>query len=165
MKTVLFFLLSCGWINGMSFAQELSLHPLLRDGAVLQRDVPVPITGLAPAGTQVWLNWKNKTYTTSADTSGKWAVLLPPGPAETQGQTLRVKSGTSSLQITNLLVGEVWLASGQSNMEWILAECVTQSAEAAKAADPLLRFTTIPRIIAETPAATVPVTWQAATPD
>ena len=165
MKTVLFFLLSCGWINGMSFAQELSLHPLLRDGAVLQRDVPMPITGLAPAGAQVWLDWKNKTYTTSADTSGKWALLLPPGPAETQGQTLRVKSGTSSLQITNLLVGEVWLASGQSNMEWILAECVTQSAEAAKAADPLLRFTTIPRIIAETPAATVPVTWQAATPD
>ena len=165
MKIILCFFLFLGWMVGMSVAQELSLHPLLRDGAVLQRDVPVPITGRAPAGAAVSLDWKDKTYATSADASGKWAILLPAMPAETQGQTLRVQSGNSSLQINHLLIGEVWLASGQSNMEWILAECPLQSAEAARATDPQLRFTTIPRTIAETPADTAPVVWHTATPE
>ena len=165
MKPALFLLLFFGYQGGIAFAEKLSLHPLLRDGAVLQRHVPVPITGRALAGAAVSLDWKGKSYATSADASGRWAILLPAGSAETRGQTLRVKSGNSALQVDDLLVGEVWLASGQSNMEWILAECARQSEEAAGAMDPDLRFTTIPRTIAETPCNTAPVVWQTATPD
>lgn len=150
---------------GIGWTQNLSLHPLIKDGAVLQRDVPLPVTGRAEPGTKVIIEWKGQSHTGSADPSGKWSVLLPAGPAESQGQTLRVQSGKDSLTITNLLVGEVWLASGQSNMEWTLEKCAVQSAEAAHASDPGLRFTTIPRAIAEQTMETVPVVWQTATPE
>jgi len=145
--------------------QDLSLHPLWKDGAVLQRDVPLPLTGRARPGETVTVDWRGRTHTRTADASGRWSVLLPPTPAESRGQTLGVQSEAASLVVTNLLVGEVWLASGQSNMEWILKECVAQSAEAAQAADPLLRLVTLPRAMADQPTEDVPVAWQTATPD
>lgn len=145
--------------------QDLSLHPLWKDGAVVQRDVPLPLTGRARPGTTVTVEWRGRTHTRSADASGRWSVLLPAGPAESRGQTLQVKSGTESLEVTEILVGEVWLASGQSNMEWILRDCGAQSAEAARAADPLLRLVTIPRAMADQPKDDVSVAWQTATPD
>lgn len=165
MKALFFFLLFLEISVVGSWAQNLSLHPLLKDGAVLQRDVPLPVTGRAEPGAKITVEWKGQTRTGAADKSGKWLVLLSAGPAENRGQLLRVSSGKETLQITNLLVGEVWLASGQSNMEWILEKCAVQSAEAAQAADPELRFTTIPRAIAEQPVETVPVVWQTATPE
>jgi len=164
-KALFFSLLFLEIFLGIGWTQNLSLHPLIKDGAVLQRDVPLPVTGRAEPGTKVIIEWKGQSHTGSADPSGKWSVLLPAGPAESQGQTLRVQSGKDSLTITNLLVGEVWLASGQSNMEWILEKCAVQSAEAAQAADPQLRFTTIPRSIADRPMENVPVVWQTATPE
>jgi sialate O-acetylesterase len=164
-KALFLSLLVMGIFWGNGWAQNLSLHPLLKDGAVLQRDVPWPVSGWAQPGAKITVEWKGVTHTGSADDSAKWLVLLPAGPAENQGQVLRVRSGKDSLQITNLLVGEVWLASGQSNMEWILEKCAVQSAEAAQATDPELRFTTIPRAVAEQPMETVPVAWQTATPE
>ena len=145
--------------------QDLSLHPLWKDGAVVQRDVPLPLTGRARPGAPVTVEWRGRTQTRLADASGRWSVLLPAGPTESRGQTLRVQSGTNSLMVTDLLVGEVWLASGQSNMEWILRDCGAQSAEAAQAADPLLRLVTIPRAMADHPKDDVSVVWQTATPD
>lgn len=147
------------------WAQELSLHPLIKHGAVLQREVPLSLKGQAKPGAEVSVEWQDEVFKGKADSNGKWSVLLPTGPTKEQGQNLRVRSGAESLQITNLLVGEVWLASGQSNMEWILKSCAVQSAEAARAEDPLLRFVTIPRSIADQPAETVPVAWQSATPE
>ena len=145
--------------------QDLSLHPLWKDGAVVQRDVPLPLTGRARPGAPVTVEWRGRTHTRLADASGRWSVLLPAGPAESRGQTLRVQSGTDSLVVTDLVVGEVWLASGQSNMEWILRDCGAQAAEAAQAADPLLRLVTIPRAMADQPKDDVPVAWQTATTD
>ena len=145
--------------------QDLGLHPLWKDGAVVQRDVSLPLTGRARPGATVMVEWRGRTHTRSADASGRWSVLLPAGPAESRGQILRAQSGTDSLEVTNLLVGEVWLASGQSNMEWILRDCGAQSAEAAQAADPLLRMVTIPRAMADQPREDVSVAWQTATPD
>lgn len=145
--------------------EGLSLHPLWKDGAVVQRNVPLPLTGRAQPGTTVIVEWRGRTHMRSADASGRWSVLLPAGSAESQPQTLQVRSGADSLRVTNVLVGEVWLASGQSNMEWILKECVAQASEAALATDPLLRLVTIPRAMADQPTDDVPVVWQAATPE
>jgi sialate O-acetylesterase len=150
---------------GIGWTQILSLHPLIKDGAVLQRDVPMPVTGRAEPGAKIMIEWKGQSHPGSTDRSGRWSVLVPTGPAEGQGQTLRVQSGEDTLQITNLLVGEVWLASGQSNMEWILKNCSVQSTEAAGAEDSQLRFVTIPRALADQPVETVPVAWQSATPE
>lgn len=150
---------------GIGWTQILSLHPLIKDGAVLQRDVLMPVTGRAETSAKIMIEWKGQSHPGSTDRSGRWSVLVPTGPAESQGQTLRVRSGEDTLQITNLLVGEVWLASGQSNMEWILEKCAVQSVEAAQASDPELRFTTISRAIADQPMETVPVAWQTATPE
>lgn len=160
-----FFLLLYAISPSLGWTQELSLHPLFKQGAVLQREIPIPLPGKAKPGADVSVEWQGEMLKAKADTSGQWSVLLPAGPAKEQGQTLRVLSGADSLVVTNLLVGEVWLAGGQSNMEWILKNCAVQSAEAAGAEDPQLRFTTIPRAIADQPVENVPVAWQSATPE
>ncbi|NCW28203.1 MAG: sialate O-acetylesterase, partial [Verrucomicrobia bacterium] len=160
-----FFLLLYAISPSLGWTQELSLHPLFKQGAVLQREIPIPLPGKAKPGADVSVEWQGEMLKAKADTSGQWSVLLPAGPAKEQGQTLRVLSGADSLVVTNLLVGEVWLAGGQSNMEWILKNCAVRSAEAAGAEDPQLRFTTIPRAIADQPVENVPVAWQSATPE
>ncbi|NBR70149.1 MAG: hypothetical protein EBT69_08245 [Verrucomicrobia bacterium] len=116
---------------------ELSLHPLISDHAVFQRDVPFPVMGKSDPGSDVLVQWQGKEFKAKAGRDGKWMVQLEPSPANEKGQILKVVAGTNSIQVSDILVGEVWVASGQSNMEWKLKQCVAQSVEAEKAEDPL----------------------------
>ncbi len=88
------------------------LPSLLSDGMVLQRDVPNKIWGTADAGESITVRWQKKTYTTTADDNGAWSVLLPATKA---GGPYALLVGDQ--QVSNILVGDVWLCSGQSNME------------------------------------------------
>lgn len=144
---------------------ELSLHPLISDHAVFQRDVPFPVMGKADPGSEVVVQWRGKNYETKAENSGKWLVRLEPSPASEKGQILKVTSGSNSVVVSDILIGEVWLASGQSNMGWTLKECVVQSAEAEKAQDPLLRLAGIPHAPAQEPSEKVVTAWKPATKD
>ncbi|NBQ56537.1 MAG: 9-O-acetylesterase, partial [Verrucomicrobia bacterium] len=119
---------------------ELTLHPLIGDHAVFQRDVSFPVIGKADPESEVVVKWQGKDFTTKAGADGKWLVRLDPSSANEKGQILKVTSGTNSIEVSDILIGEVWLASGQSNMEWKLKQCVAQSVEAEKADDPLLRL-------------------------
>ncbi|MDO4164581.1 MAG: cyclically-permuted mutarotase family protein [Bacteroides sp.] len=95
---------------------------------VLQRDCPLTIHGQADAGAKVTVSIARQKQTTKADGNGKWSVTLLPlvvgGP-----YTLSVTDGNRTLQYTDVLVGEVWLCSGQSNMEFYLRDAVTASAD------------------------------------
>ena len=85
------------------------------DHAVLQRDMPVPVWGWADAGEQVTVAFAGQRQTATADGAGRWQVSLEPLMASSEPRDLIV-SGSGTVTIHDVLVGEVWLASGQSNM-------------------------------------------------
>ncbi|MDO4569621.1 MAG: sialate O-acetylesterase [Planctomycetia bacterium] len=106
----------------------LSISPLLGDvrlpktltsHAVLQRDVPVKVWGWADSGEKVVVAFNNQTAETIADKNGRWCVTLAPMAAKCEGSDL-VVSGKNSITLSDVVVGEVWICSGQSNMAWTL---------------------------------------------
>jgi sialate O-acetylesterase len=102
--------------NVATFAQ-LKLARLFSDHVVLQRQKPIPIWGWAAAKEKISITMAGQTLQTQADVSGKWQVSLQPlevgGP-----HILSVKAKSGTLEVKDILIGEVWLCSGQSNMEW-----------------------------------------------
>ena len=83
---------------------------------VLQRDRPVPVWGWAAPGEAVTVAFEGRTYAATTDSTGRWQATLPPQPAGGP-HTLMVK-GQNTIELTDVLVGDVWLASGQSNMQF-----------------------------------------------
>jgi sialate O-acetylesterase len=117
---------------------QLTLPRVFSDNMVLQRDRPVPVWGWAPSGEKVTVAFAGQTKTATADTEGKWMVTLDPLKASKEPAALTV-SGSRTLTIQNVLVGEVWFCSGQSNMEWLLSKALNAEAEIAAADHPLIR--------------------------
>ena len=94
----------------------LSLHGLFSDHGVLQRGVEVPVWGTATAGATVDVSFSGQSKSIIADNNGQWMVKLDPLDANATGETMTVTSGEKTETREDMLVGEVWLASGQSNM-------------------------------------------------
>jgi len=113
---VIVFLISCSAIASNSFAAVV-IPKILGNGMVLQRDKPVPIWGTATAGENVTVKFNSQVKKTIADATGKWEVMLDPMKASPTPQVLEI-SGTNTIKLDNILVGEVWLCSGQSNMSY-----------------------------------------------
>jgi sialate O-acetylesterase len=118
---------------------QVRLSRLFTDGLVLQRDTHVPIWGWADPGDLVEVAMHGVDYSAVADGSGAWMVRLAPMTAGGP-HTIAVRSGDVEMHVRDILVGDVWLASGQSNMEWVLAD-----AAGTPAADPAIRHFKVPR--------------------
>ena len=104
-----------------STAPKPFVHPLFADRMVLQRDVPAPVWGWAQPGEKVTVEFAEQKKYATADASGKWIVKLDPMPASAELRTLTVNGTNQKSEIENhkcsdILVGDVWLCSGQSNM-------------------------------------------------
>ena len=118
---------------------EVILPPIFSDHMVLQRDQPIPIWGTASAGEKVSVTLGIETLMTVADQNGIWQVKLAPRVANKNPVSL-ILVGSNSMTINDILIGEVWVCSGQSNMHWPLKQA-TQGAEAIAAANlPNLRL-------------------------
>ncbi|WP_233268852.1 sialate O-acetylesterase [Mucilaginibacter lacusdianchii] len=100
-----------------SAGAEVVLPKILGNDMVLQRNQPVPVWGKASVGEVVTVKFSKQVKKTTADTAGSWKVMLDPMSASAQGQTLYI-SGSNAIELNNILVGEVWLCSGQSNMQY-----------------------------------------------
>lgn len=111
-------------------------------GMVLQRDRPVPVWGRAEPGDRVEVRFGDFTATTTADTDGRWRTALPPMPGNATGREFTVTGPANRLRFDDVLVGEVWLGSGQSNMGLPLRSCANAAEEAAAADFPQIRFFT-----------------------
>ena len=99
--------------------RPLELASPFVDGAVLQRDMQAPVWGWAAPGSQITVTFAGQSKTAAADKMGKWMVKLDALKASLDERDLAVTSSTGqSLTCKGVLVGEVWFASGQSNMEW-----------------------------------------------
>ena len=143
---------------------QLQLFPTVASGAVLQRDQPIPVWGRAAAGAEVAVTFLGLTTTTTADAAGRWQVDLPARPAGGPF-VMTVVSGTQTRTLGSVYVGDVFLASGQSNMEWPLSQADGGLAEAAAADDPMLRQFKVPKGLANEPSDTLPsgAAWAGAT--
>lgn len=98
-------------------AGELKLLEAFTDRMVLQRDQPVSINGRAAKGSAVAVSFAGQSHTGTADDSGAWRVTLTPMPASAESRELQIRSGTESITLRDVLVGDVWLCGGQSNMD------------------------------------------------
>lgn len=124
---------------------ELSLPRVFGDHMVLQQGCPVPIWGTAAPGAQVTVSFTGQTHSTLAAKDGTWRVTLDPINASPTGRVLSVRSVNGKSQIENrtcmdVLVGEVWLCAGQSNMWWPLRSAANARQALPKASHPGLRL-------------------------
>jgi sialate O-acetylesterase len=142
------------------------LHPLFADHAVLQRDIKVPVWGWAQPGGRVLVSFAGQNKETVADSDGKWNTTLDPMPASAEGRTLEVTSGQASMKsrINDVLVGDVWICSGQSNMEMGIGAC-DEADEITKADFPNIRLLSVPRRISFLPEATIDSRWLPCSPE
>lgn len=136
-------------------AAVVSLPPIFGDHMVLQRNLPVPVWGMANPGISVQVTLGEQRASTVADKEGRWKVVLPPmkagGPFE-----LRIVGNETKLLLKDILIGEVWLCAGQSNMEWPLERTVSGT-KAIEAADhPEIRLYKLQRQHPLTPAPFTP---------
>lgn len=93
---------------------------MFTDHAILQQNQPIPIWGNAPKGTKVTVIFGKANVKAVADTDGRWQVVLPSQKATFGGKTLTVKAGKEHIVLHDIVVGEVWVAAGQSNMEYTM---------------------------------------------
>lgn len=116
----------------------LRLLPYYQSGMVLQRHRPLTIRGKADTGSKITLTLDGVSYPAVADIAGNWKVTTAP---ITDGSyTMTVTDGKKTITLTDILAGEVWVAAGQSNMEFPLGSTVDAKEAIAASADPLLRF-------------------------
>jgi sialate O-acetylesterase len=139
---------------------EIALHPLFGDHMVLQQGITAPVWGTAAAGEEVTVSIAGQRKSARAGADGRWQVKLDPmkpgGPHE-------MTIGTVTLK--NVMVGEVWVCSGQSNMEWPVRASKNAPEEIAAAAFPQIRLFTVPKKPADTPQWDVAGTWKECSPE
>lgn len=139
-KAFVFFCLGAAFIamSADSAQAEVKLPHMFTDHAVLQRGMPVPVWGTADPGEAVEVKIAGQTKKTKADAKGNWQVSLEPLSVG-EPLTLVVK-GKNEVTVNDILVGEVWLCSGQSNMEWPLSLSTNADLETAAANHPQIRL-------------------------
>ena len=126
-------------------AAEPLLHPMFADHAVLQRDQPVRIYGSAPAGTEVRAQLGAASVTARATASGQWSTTLPAMPAGGP-YNLQVSGGGQNQQVSDILIGDVFLCTGQSNMQLSVRRAANAEAEIAAATDSQVRELAVDRV-------------------
>ena len=147
MTRTLFFALL---LAGMPCAQAVELPRMFSEGMVLQRGQPIPVWGRATPGAKVVVAFDGKAVSAVADAKGNWCITLPAHAAGGPFK-MRIDDGSAPVDLDDVLFGDVWLASGQSNMEWPLAQTEGADAAIAAANDPLVRHFKIPKSWSSTP--------------
>ncbi len=136
-------------------------HGLISDGAVLQQGIDVPVWGTAKDGELVTVKFQGQALSTIAK-DGQWLVRLKP--LQPGGPFTMTITGENTVAVHDLLVGEVWLCSGQSNMEFKLKAAANAAATIAAANDPLLRVLTVPPNFQADPQHDITATWAVCNP-
>ena len=146
-----------------------TLDPLFSDHAVIQRDRPIHARGTADPGEQVTVTFGSVVVSAKADRSGQWTATLPAMPAMpgSGSYTLTASAKSGQVRASDLLLGDVWLCSGQSNMEFPLRRAMLGDDAIANSSDDQLRILTIPQRTAFAPERKLApdIRWEVASPD
>lgn len=144
---------------------ELKLPSVLGSHMVIQRDKPVVVWGWADAGDEVSVSFAGNSGKATADKTGAWKVTLPAVKADGgKAHTVTVASKGKTIELKDVLIGEVWVGSGQSNMEWPLAATHGAREAIASAKHPQVRLFHVPKVQTKEPAKDVKATWQVCEP-
>lgn len=142
---------------------EVRLPAVISDRMVLQQGIENPVWGWADAGEQVTVSIADQKLTATPDDAGKWMVKLKPLQATGEPATLTIE-GKNKLVVNDVLVGEVWVCSGQSNMEWSVNSGSASEEEKASADYPQMRMFTVQKAVVGKPAQELKGEWVICTP-
>jgi sialate O-acetylesterase len=145
-------------LSPMAARADVKLPAIFSDHMVLQQDSTLPVWGHADAGEKITVTFGPSQGSTTAGADGKWRVDLPAVPAGTAAGTL-VVAGKTTVTINDVLVGDVWLCSGQSNMAFGLAGTLDWQAQSAQFADDQIRLFHVPGTVAFAPRDDVKGVW------
>ena len=140
---------------------DVKLAAIFSDNMVLQREKPIAVWGWADDGEKIAVKVGNSEASTEAK-GGKWRVYLPKMKAG--GPYTLTVTGNDSLSRTNVLVGEVWMCSGQSNMEWRMAQAFEAEKAIESSRNDRIRLFTVPKLKADAPAEDVKASWEFCAP-
>jgi sialate O-acetylesterase len=155
--------LAAGSLGASSASADVSVPRIISDGMVLQQKAPVRLFGRAAPGEKVTVKIGSQSGSATAGASGDWNATLKPLPSG--GPYTLTISGKNTLTIKNVLVGEVWVCSGQSNMEWSVANTTGAAEAIAASTDPTVRMFTVTKTVQSQPQYDVAGgIWEAAAP-
>ncbi|MEZ5307341.1 MAG: sialate O-acetylesterase [Pyrinomonadaceae bacterium] len=146
MRKITFLVFAFSVLFSIPVEAKLAMPAIFSENMVLQRDVPITVWGWATPGERVVVKLNGKSSEFSADANGKWKGNLSAQKAggpyvfEVQGKDERLSFG-------NVLIGEVWICGGQSNMEWSVGQSMNAKAELAASTNPRIRQIKVPRLI------------------
>jgi len=162
MRKLALLLISCFTFAASAFA-DVQLPGIISDHMVLQRGAPVRIFGKAEPGESVSVTFRGKTAQTTTDALGRWEVWLDPlMPGAASDMTI---TGANTITVADVLVGDVWIGSGQSNMQWTVKDSDNSDAEIAAANYPQIRLFYVPRKTSAVPADDVDAKWIVCSPE
>ncbi|MGB0582468.1 MAG: sialate O-acetylesterase [Limisphaerales bacterium] len=143
---------------------ELSVPHFFSDHMVIQREAAVSIWGKAKSGAKVTISFKGETSVVTANDKGRWRAKLKTGKADAKGATLKISSSGKTIALKDVLVGEVWLASGQSNMVFTMGRVPAYEELISAANYPLIRFFNAPTVTAIEPQDNIEGEWSLCSP-
>jgi len=143
---------------------ELKLPAIIGDHMVLQQNQADPIWGWDTPGTKISVAFAGKNYSAAAGTDGKWTLKLAPLPANATPQTLTI-TGSTKRELQDVLIGEVWMCSGQSNMSFPLRGGLNGDLDAAASKLPNLRLISVPQVGTQELQNDFKGAWKASTPE
>ena len=155
-------IIAASFLSALPARADVRLPRIIASDMVVQRDARIPVWGWADAGEEVQCELGPSKASATADASGHWLLHLPALPAG--GPFELTVHGRNTLKLTGILVGEVWLCSGQSNMEMGIAMSKDAKEEVAAANHPEIRLCLVPRTKAGFPMPDVDAKWKVCTP-
>ncbi|MCH1440157.1 MAG: sialate O-acetylesterase [Rubripirellula sp.] len=150
--------------NATNSRGDVKLPTILDSHMVLQRDSPLQFWGWADAGEKVTVTMGDEVATTETGEDGTWKVSMGAQKADGKARTITI-SGKNTIELTDVLIGEVWIGSGQSNMEWVLSNTQGSAEAIADADHPMVRLFHVPKVQNNEPATDIKADWKVCTPD
>jgi sialate O-acetylesterase len=163
MNRILYLILALALLPFSWIQAEVKVAGIFADNMVLQRDEPVKIWGWADKNENIEISFNGQIVKTKAKKAGTWEITLSPmtfgGP-----YAMEIKGKTNRIRLDNLLIGDVWLCSGQSNMEWTVEQSANAEKEIAAANYPEIRSFRVPKGIKNEPIANFNGKWEVCSP-
>jgi len=143
---------------------DVTVPKVFGTNMVMQRDIALPVWGFADAGEKVTVRIGKCEKTATANAEGNWKVTLPAMKCSTKAASMTVSGKGNKIELTNILIGEVWVCSGQSNMQWSIKRSANAKEEIAAANYPLIRLLGVGRATAAEPQKDINGQWQVCSP-
>lgn len=134
------FLISIIILWPLAASSQLTVARIFSDNMVLQRDQVIPIWGKGVPGKKVAVSFSNEKKRTVVKTDSSWRIYFKKQKANSIPRSIQVSSDNENIEIKNILIGDIWLCSGQSNMEWPMSQEMHWNEEKEQASQPMIRF-------------------------